>query len=100
MRYVFIKEIVAARPEIGVSVGTVVYLARLRKDIALASILLGTEPNILRSTDPRLEWAKTAGKCPNACTPENPPWHLIPCNCDVMTRARLMLREIDRKVTA
>ncbi len=104
MRYVFLREQVVANPALGVTKGTIVYVARLRKDLALASALLGDallDRNI-RVTDPRIEWAKTAGKCNNLCSSWHPDSWVSgqPCNCEAMTRARLMLREIDRKVTA
>lgn len=96
MRYVFIKERAVVLPGMRMTPGTLVYVARLRRDVALGAILTGVEP-FVHVTDPRVEWAKAAGKCPNACSPENAPWHQIPCNCTTMTQARLMLREIDRK---
>ena len=101
MRYVFIRQHVGENRLLGVSAGTIVYVARLRADVALSSALgaaLGAP--ITSVTDPRVEWAKTAGKCNVGCKALPPSLGLAACGCAAMTQARLMLREIDRKVTA
>lgn len=99
MRYVLIREAATVIPGLHMTPGTLVYVARLRKDVALSAALLNKEPIICYATDPRVEWAKSAGKCQKSCAPltTNDWLSIIPCTCEVMIRARLMLREIDRK---
>lgn len=71
--------------------GVVWTVARLRASAALANALAGNAEPITSPTDPRVEWARTAGKCRD-CS--------IPCFtgiCKGRTQATLMIRELDRR---
>ncbi len=88
MRYVILRQEAYGQ---GVTPGMIVYVARLRKAAALGCALTDEVP--VSVTDPRIEWAKTAGKCNHlSCS-----WDGHACVCETMQQARLMLREANRR---